>query len=129
MGPRLRICPRPMPLSERESSMAAPRPVVFLPGVVTPVEPSYAPLLAELGNEVAPVLKELEVYVQDQVPGDYSIELEVDALARLLDRERLERAHVVAFSGGAAISLSFAARYPERIASLAMFEPANVPGK
>jgi len=105
-----------------------PRRVVFLPGAVTPVQLSYAPLLEELGGEIDPILKELEVYASDPARDDYSIALEVEALTGLLDREGIERAHLVAFSGGGAVSLSFAAHHPERLASLAMFEPANVPG-
>lgn len=111
-----------------EYQLTSPRAVVFLPGVVTPVRLSYAPLLSELGDEVRPILKELEVYTSERPQDDYSIDDEVDALLRVLDSERLEQAHIVAFSGGGAVSLSFAARYPGRIASLAMFEPANVPG-
>jgi pimeloyl-ACP methyl ester carboxylesterase len=108
--------------------MTDPRPVVFVPGVVTPVEHSYAPLLTQLGESIRPILKELEVYATDEPPRDYSIALEVEALRAVIDSEGLDRAHIVAFSGGGAVSLSFAARYPDRLASLAMFEPANVPG-
>ncbi len=103
-------------------------PVLFLPGGVTPVAPSYAPLLAELGDSISPVLKELEVYSGDVPPADYSIAMEADAVARTADSVGLSSFHIVGFSGGGAIALAFAARYPERLRSLAMFEPANVPG-
>lgn len=107
---------------------AARRRVVFLPGGVTPVAPSYAPLLEALGDEVDPVLKELEVYASDAPPAGYSIALEVDALRERADAEGLDRLDLVAFSGGGGIALSFAARHPDRLRTLAMFEPANVPG-
>ena len=105
------------------------RRVVFLPGGVTPVGLSYAPLLEVLADEVEPVLKDLEVYAGDRPPTDYSIALEADAVVRLADAEGLDRFDLVAFSGGGAVALSFAARHPERLRSLAMFEPANVPGQ
>jgi pimeloyl-ACP methyl ester carboxylesterase len=104
------------------------RPVVFLPGGVTPVAPSYAPLLAELAAEIDPILKDLEVYAGAQPPDDYSVVSEVEALRRTVDDAHLETFHLVGYSGGGAVSLSFAARYPERLKSLALFEPANVPG-
>ena len=36
-------------------SRSDPLPIVFVPGGVTPVGPSNAPLLQELGDEVAPL--------------------------------------------------------------------------
>ena len=102
--------------------MAARRPVVFLPGGVTPVAASYAPLLAVVGDEIDPLLKELEVYAADEPPAGYSIAMEVDGLRRAVDAAGLATFHLVGFSGGGAVSLSFAARYPERLRSLAMFD-------
>ena len=104
------------------------RRVLFLPGGVTPVAPSYAPLLDVLGEDVDPILKELEVYASDAPPPGYSIALEVEALRERADAEGLGQFDLVAFSGGGAIALSFAARHPDRLRTLAMFEPANVPG-
>lgn len=51
-------------------------PVVFLPGGVTPVALSFAPLLEELGGEISPLLKDLEVHAEDKPPVEYSIRLE-----------------------------------------------------
>jgi pimeloyl-ACP methyl ester carboxylesterase len=107
---------------------SAPLPVVFVPGGVTPVGPSYAPLLAELGEEVAPLLKDLEVYAEDEPPAGYSLQLEVDALERAVTAAALDTFHLVGYSGGGAVSLDYAAEHPERLRSLAIFEPANIPG-
>jgi len=107
---------------------SAPLPVVFVPGGVTPVGLSYAPLLEELGEEIAPLLKDLEVYAADEPPVDYSLQLEVDGLEGDVNAAGLETFHLVGYSGGGAVSLDFAAQHPERLRSLAMFEPANVPG-
>ena len=105
-----------------------PRPVVFLPGGVTPVGLSYAPLIEELGGEISPLLKDLEVYAEDEPPADYSIQLEVDALRRAVDAAGLDTFHLVGFSGGGAVSLDFAAQHPSRLRSLAIYEPARQPG-
>jgi pimeloyl-ACP methyl ester carboxylesterase len=103
-------------------------PVVFVPGGVTPVGPSYAPLLKEVVEEIEPLLKDLEVYTGDEPPAGYSIQLEVDALERAVNAAKLDTFHLVGYSGGGAVSLAFAAQHPDRLRSLAMFEPANVPG-
>ena len=106
----------------------APLPVVFLPGGVTPVALSYAPLLEELGDEISPLLKDLEVYEGDEPPPDYSLQLEIDALERALDSAGWDTFHLVGFSGGGAVSLDFAAQHPGRLRSLAIYEPARQPG-
>jgi pimeloyl-ACP methyl ester carboxylesterase len=107
---------------------SAPLPVVFVPGGVTPVGASYAPLLKELENEVEPLLKDLEVYATDEPPSIYSLQVEVDALERAVDAAALETFHLVGYSGGGAVCLDFGAQHPGRLRSLALFEPANVPG-
>ena len=107
---------------------SAPLPVVFLPGGVTPVALSYAPLLEELGGEISPLLKDLEVYAGDEPPADYAVQLEVDALERAVDASGRDTFHLVGYSGGGAVSLDFAAQHPERLRSLAIYEPARQPG-
>lgn len=107
---------------------SVPLPVVFLPGAVTPVALSFAPLLEELGGEISPLLKDLEVYAEDKPPVDYTIQLEADALERVVDAAGLDTFHLVSFSGGGAVSLEFAAQHPERLRSLALYEPARQPG-
>lgn len=109
-------------------SRSAVLPVAFLPGGVTPVELSYAPLLAALGDEITPLLKDLEVYAGDEPPPHYSIQIEVDALEQAMDAADFDTAHLVGFSGGGAVSLDFAAQHPERLRSLAIYEPARQPG-
>lgn len=105
-----------------------PWPVVFLPGGVTPVGLSYAPTLAELGSDIDPLLKELEVYAGDKPAHDYSIQSEVDGLLQMVDAADRATFHLVGFSGGGAVALAFGAQHPERVRSLAVFEPADVPG-
>lgn len=56
-------------------------------------------------------------------PGDdLSVELEVEAIAELI-RDNGGRAHLVGHSYGGAIATHVALWYPERVASLAVYEP------
>lgn len=103
--------------------------VLALPGGVNPAAIRYAPVLAALGDCVDFHLKDLEVYAGDEPPPGYSIELEVEALLQLADSLGLERFHLLGYSGGGFVSLAFAGTHPERLLSLALFEPASVPGK
>lgn len=97
---------------------------MFVPGGVTPAEPSYANLLRTLGDEVHPLVKDLEVYATDAPPADYSLQLEADGIAKAADAAGAQRFHLVAYSGGAACALAFVAQHPERVISLGLTEPA-----
>lgn len=102
--------------------------VIALPGGVNPAALRYAPLTAALGGEADIHLKDLELYAGEQVPAGYSIEQEVEAVARFADGLGLDRFHLVAYSGGGFVALAFAGAHPERLLSLALFEPSGVPG-
>ena len=98
--------------------------VILLPGIVLPVEPAYGALIAALGPDVDAVAKDLEVYATPEPPEDYSLEVEIAGVLREADAHGWERFHLVGYSGGGAASLVFAAARPERLASLALLEPA-----
>ena len=102
--------------------------VIALPGGVMPAAIRYAPLQSAVGDEVDFHFKDLEVYAGDEPPPGYSVEQEVTALGRFADALQLRRFHLVGYSGGGFVSLAFAGTYPERLLSLAVFEPARVPG-
>lgn len=102
--------------------------VVALPGGVMPAAIRYEPLRAALDDQVKLHLKDLEVYSADEPPPGYSTTMEVDALTRFADALGLERFHLLGYSGGGLVSLAFAGTYPERLKSLALFEPAFIPG-
>jgi pimeloyl-ACP methyl ester carboxylesterase len=91
---------------------------------VLPAEPAYRALIAALGPGVEAVAKDLEIYATPEPPEDYSLEVEVAGILREADAHRWERFHLVGYSGGGAASLAFAAARPERLASLALLEPA-----
>jgi pimeloyl-ACP methyl ester carboxylesterase len=102
----------------------APFRAIFLPGVVLPGDLAYGSLVAALGSEVDPVVKDLEVYAKHEAPQDYTPELEVEGVLRDADARGWERFHLVGYSGGGAAALAFAARHPARLSSLALLEPA-----
>jgi pimeloyl-ACP methyl ester carboxylesterase len=98
--------------------------VLLLPGAVLPAELAFAALLAELGDDVRPVIKDLELYADDGPPSDYRLDLEVQAVARTADGSGFGSFHLLGYSAGGAVALAFAARDPGRVRSLALLEPA-----
>jgi pimeloyl-ACP methyl ester carboxylesterase len=102
-----------------------PWPIVLLPGGILPAQPAYQALLAELGDDVDARAKDLEMYAAETVPPPgYSLETEVEGIRRLADSAGFETFHLVGYSAGGACSVAFASRYPERLRSLALMEPA-----
>src|SRR5262249_57381885 len=98
--------------------------VILLPGGVMPAALAYGALLESLGDDVEAVTKELELYAGQAPPPDYSLDHEIDGILRTAQDAGSERFHLVGYSGGGASSLAFAAAHPERLASLALLEPA-----
>jgi len=102
--------------------------VICLPGGVAPAAQRYAPLLTAVGDGAELHLKDLEVYRNEAPPADYSVQLELDAIDRFADANSLDRFHLLGYSGGGFMSLAYAGTRPRRIISLALFEPASIPG-
>ena len=102
----------------------APFRVIFLPGSVLPGDLAYGPLVAALGSTVDAHVKDLEVYATPEAPPDYTLDLEVAGVLRDADDRGWERFHLVGYSGGGAAMLAIAAADSERVASLALLEPA-----
>ena len=98
--------------------------VILLPGSVLPGDLAYSSLVAALGSAADAVVKELAVYETPEAPLDYTLDLEVGGVLREADERSWERFHLVGYSGGGAAALAFAASHPERLASLALLEPA-----
>lgn len=98
--------------------------VIFLPGGVMPAGLAYGPLLSVIGDQIQPIPKELEVYAGDAPPPGYGLEMEVEGIRRVADAAGMKRFHLVGYSAGGASSLAFTAKYPERLTSLALIEPA-----
>lgn len=98
--------------------------VVLLPGGVLPASVAYSALLEELDTDVHAITKDLEVYAGERPSIGYGLDTEVAALERTADAEGFDQFHLVGYSGGGAASLAFAAKHPDRLASLALFEAA-----
>jgi len=111
-------------MTTNKTSFDEKPPILFVPGGVNPVELSYGPLLAVIKDQVRPILKELEIYATDTPPSDYGLELEVEGIRRVADSSGVKSFHLVGFSAGGASSLAFTSKYPERLRSLALIEPA-----
>ncbi len=101
---------------------------MFVPGGVNPAAISYGPLLNVIQNEIKPIVKDLEIYATDKPPADYRMELEIEGVKRVADEADSKSFHLIGYSGGGAISLAFLAKYPERVRSLALIEPAPIGG-
>ena len=102
--------------------------VVCLPGGVAPAALRCALLKAGVGDDADLFLKDLEVYRGPAPPPDFSIDLELKGVDRFADDHGLDRFHLVGYSGGGFISLAYAGTRPGRVESLALFEPASIPG-
>lgn len=100
-------------------------PAIFLPGILMPAHLRYAPLIAELGESVRPLTRELEVYRGPTPPDDYSIDLEVEGIDRAADEAGFDRFHLYGHSGGGACALAYVAAHSERVLTLAIDEPAS----
>jgi pimeloyl-ACP methyl ester carboxylesterase len=103
--------------------------VICVPGSVAPAAQRYRPLIDHIGGAADLHLKDLEVYREAAPPANYSIQEELEAIDRLADSKRLDRFHLVGYSGGGFISLAYAGTHPQRLISLALFEPAQIPGE
>jgi len=102
--------------------------VICLPGGVAPAPQRYAPLLAVLGDRADLHMKDLEVYGEPKPPAGYAVEMELAAIDSFADEHGLERFHLLGYSGGGFISLAYAGTRTRHIQSLALFEPARIPG-
>jgi pimeloyl-ACP methyl ester carboxylesterase len=61
----------------------------------------------------------------DRPPANYNIHLFVRQLKDLLDALKIEEAHIMGLSMGGAISAAFVERYPERVKSHILVDPAG----
>ena len=98
--------------------------MILLPGIVLPAEAAYGALIDALEPDVEAVAKDLEVYATPEPPEAYSLELEVAGVLREADARGWGRFHLVGYSGGGAAALAFVAAHADRLASLALLEPA-----
>ena len=98
--------------------------VILLPGIITPAEVAYVELRAALGGGVTVLPKELAIYDGRSPPPDYGLDDEIGAVLTLAVRHGFDRFHLCGYSAGGAIAAALAAAHPEKLASLALMEPA-----
>lgn len=103
--------------------------VIALPGGVMPAAQRYESLIRAVAGRANVHTKDLEVYASEAPPDGYSVDLEIEAVSRFADALGLDRFHLLGYSGGGFVSLAFAGAHPERLLSLALFEPAFIPGR
>ena len=103
--------------------------VICVPGSVAPAAQRYRPLIENVGDAADLHLKDLEVYREAKPPAGYSIDEELTAIDRLADAKGLDRFHLVGYSGGGFISLAYSGTRQQRLLSLSLFEPAQIPGE
>lgn len=96
----------------------------LLPGIVTPAEIAFGDLRKQLGDGAQVIAQELAVYDGDEPAPGYSLETEIGRVIETADAAGFDRFHLVGYSGGGAIAASFCAKHPDRLASLALMEPA-----
>jgi pimeloyl-ACP methyl ester carboxylesterase len=111
-------------MKNSEHLSGEPLPAVLVPGGVMPAALSYERLLAVIKDQARLVTKDLEVYRSAAPPANYGLELEVEGIKRAADAAGFDTFHLVGYSAGGASSLAFVARYPDRLRSLALIEPA-----
>lgn len=97
---------------------------IFLPGIVTPAELAYGDLRVALGDDRPVVLRDLAVYDHDAPPADYGLDVEIDAVLAAAEKAGFDRFHLAGYSAGGAVAAAVAARHGDRLASLALMEPA-----
>jgi pimeloyl-ACP methyl ester carboxylesterase len=97
---------------------------ILLPGGVVPASVAYGALVEALGDGVAAIARELELYAAPKPPTNYGLEHEVEGILCAARDANWDRFHLVGFSAGGAASLAFAAAFPDRLLSVALIEPA-----
>ena len=101
-----------------------PIDLVFVPGYVTHLElhwsiPSFAPFLEYLSSFTRLIrFDKRGTGMSDRVSGAPTLEARMDDVRAVMDAVGSERAAFYGLSEGAALSILFAATYPERVAAL-----------
>jgi pimeloyl-ACP methyl ester carboxylesterase len=103
-----------------------PFDLVFVPGFVSHLElawrmPTFAPFLERLSSFCRLIrFDKRGTGMSDRVSGAPSLETRMDDVRAVMDATGSERAAFYGLSEGAAMSILFAATYPERVAALVL---------
>ncbi len=99
-------------------------PVFLLNGIMMTAE-SWVFQTRALGPHHRLVLHDFRGQLMNLMPGPFTLQQHVDDLAALMDREGVERAHLVGTSYGGEVGMLFALAHPQRVASLAVIACAS----
>jgi pimeloyl-ACP methyl ester carboxylesterase len=97
---------------------------ILLPGAVLPKDLAYGALVQALGDHARALTKDLELYANVAPPDGYGLEVEIDGVLREAEASGFRRFHLTGYSAGGAVALAVASRFPDRLLSLALLEPA-----
>ncbi|MGB3403992.1 MAG: alpha/beta hydrolase [Microcoleaceae cyanobacterium] len=110
----------------REVGSMAHSPLVFLHGSWNDSS-QWLPLIQILATKYHCIAPDLLGFGESETRDiHYSIDLMVDSLAEYLNFIKLEKVHFVAHSLGAWIAISFALKYPEKVADLVLISPEGI---
>src|SRR6202451_4230020 len=104
-----------------------PVDIIIVPGIVSHVEfvhefPGYTALLRRLSSFARVVTFDKRGQgLSDRISGAPSLEQRMDDVRAVMDDVGSQRAVIVGFSEGSAMSVLFAATYPERVVQLVLF--------
>lgn len=102
-------------------------PIVLVPGTLTGWASwrTHAERLAASRKVVRVQLRNVELAEASiAIPETYSVESEIDGLLAAADELGLDRFDLVGWSLGGLVSLAFALRFPDRVKTLTVIEPA-----
>ena len=104
-----------------------PPDLVFIPGFISHLElnwesPLYRPLMERISRFARLVIFDKRgTGLSDRSLGTGSVEDRMDDVRAVMDAAGVERAALFAVSEGGPLAMTFAATYPERVASLALY--------
>ena len=100
------------------------QPVAFLNGVMMTTS-SWAFQVHDLAERYRCILHDCRGQLMSEKTGGYTMDGHAEDFRALLDHLDIERCHVVGTSYGGEIGMIFAARYPDRVASLSVIASAG----
>jgi pimeloyl-ACP methyl ester carboxylesterase len=102
-------------------------PIVLVPGTLTGWASwvAHAERLADSREVIRVQLRNVEfAETGHPIPASYSVQTEIDGLLAAVDELGLDRFDLAGWSLGGLVALAFAMRYPERVSTLTLVEPA-----
>jgi pimeloyl-ACP methyl ester carboxylesterase len=106
-------------------------PVVLIHGFAGTIEMQWGQIIPDLKKDFKVIALDCRGHGGSGKPHDpakYGVEMGND-VARLLDHLKIDKAHVVGYSMGAGIALSFAVHHPQRVRSVTLGGSSGMNGR